>query len=176
MKSILSLSLFGAIALALSTPASAHWFDTPHFKAKYPDWSQRFSEHHTKLRAAQEAVKAARAAHKAEKDKAKRAELGKAIPQKAAWAAEVAWLKLHLEWKPFDVKKSTEQWDARMKKIDEAAAAYKKPEALVGPRNDLWKAEKAWIEANRAWKKAESEYHIKHWTERVTKLEGLLAK
>ena len=93
-----------------------------------------------------------------------------------AWAAEIAWLKLHLESKPYEVKHNNGEWDARVKKIDEATAGYKKPEALVAPRGDLWKAEKAWLDANRAWKKAESEYHLKHWQERITKLEGLMAK
>ena len=176
MKNIAKLSLIGALALGLSSPALAHWFDTPHFKAKHGEWSQKLSDTHTKLRAAQDAVKAAREAAKAEKDKAKRADLNKAVPQKAAWAAEIAWLKLHLEWKPYEVKHNNGEWDARVKKIDEATAGYKKPEALVAPRGDLWKAEKAWLDANRAWKKAESEYHLKHWQERITKLEGLMAK
>lgn len=176
MKNVAKLSVIGALALGLSTPAFAHWFDTPHFKAKHGEWSAKLSTAHAKLMAAREAHKAAHAAVKAEKDKKKQAELRKAVDNKALWGAELAWLELHMEWKPYEVKKANEEWDAQVKKIEEGIASYKKPEVLVGPRNDLWKAQRAWLDANRAWKKAESEYHLKHWQERITKLKAKLAK
>jgi hypothetical protein len=166
--------LFAAPALAQPTP----WFATDAFKARHGDWSARFVEAHAKLTAAKAEHKKVADAIKAEKDKGKKAELQKTAlaPRKAMWEAEQAWLKLHQEWKKFEVERDTKNWDERVAKIK--AAMEKPPVAkeLQAARVDLWKAELAWIEANRRWRQVESEFNQKRWQERLDKIAEALSK
>lgn len=182
MNKLVTRSLASAFVLGLAAPAFAQqapWFATDGFKAKFPDWSAKFVDAHTKLKAAQADLKKAQEALRGEKDKARRAELAKAAvaPRQAAWDAETAWLKLHQEWKKLEVERNAKDWDARIAAIKEAME--KKTgvaKELLEARLTLWKAELAWIEANRAWRKVESEFHLKRWQEQIAKIAAAMAK
>src|SRR5947207_12371118 len=109
MKNFISTSIASIVLLAAAPAFAENWFETDGFKKNHgADWSAKFTTAHKALKDAQAANKTAAEALKAAgKDKAKRAEANtaRAAAQKAAWEAEQAWLKLHQEWRAYELPK-----------------------------------------------------------------------
>lgn len=176
---VTATSTLAALLLAFSAHAGPRWFETEHFKSKFPDWAAKFVATHAKLTAAQQAYKKAREAVIGEKSRHKHPELAKALnaAKKELWDNEILWLKLHQEWKKFDLERHNKLWDERIAKINEAIASGKSArKELLEARHKLFEAEKAWIQANRDWRRMEADWHFKHWADRIQKLTEQLSK
>jgi len=179
MKNILGYSLAALTLLATAPAFAAHWFETDGFKKNHGEWSGKFSTAHKALTDTRAAHKGAQDAVKAAgKDKGKRADAAKAAqgPQKAVWEAELAWLKLHQEWRAYELPKAEKSWDDRVAKIKDAQANWKGAKELKDARVALWTAEISWIDANRLWKKSENGHQQKHWADRIEKINAAIAK
>ncbi|MCX6896984.1 MAG: hypothetical protein NTZ16_16160 [Verrucomicrobia bacterium] len=179
MKNVAKLSIAGAVALLFSSSAFAgpNWFETESFRKTHTEWAPKFDSAYKAYKATEEAVKTAQAAVKLEKDKAKRAELQKTVPAQAHRDTRTAWLKLHLEWKPYELSFLGKKWDDKTAAIKAAIDAKKGvAKELWDARVKLYNAELTYLDAQREWQKAATDFQTKRWTEELEKLAAASAK